>query len=310
MRLANIGECMVEATLDRAGPFAGPAKLGFGGDTLNTAVYARRCLPETDGRVAYVTALGDDVFSDSMLTAWRDEGLETDLVYRLAGRRPGFYAIATDEAGERRFYYWRREAAVRSLLEDGRDRDLAARLQSYDLLYLSGITLAILGDEGRGRLLALLQGLRDAGARVAFDGNHRPALWPEPAAAQAAYRAIGQLTDIALPTFDDEAALHGDGDVETTARRWLDWGAGEVVVKRGAAAARSSCRRTASRSPDGRSRRSSTPRRPATPSTAPTSPPASGEKRRSGPRPAAAPWPPKSSSTRARSFQAAGTSLD
>ena len=235
MRLAAIGECMVEATLDRAGPFAGPAKLGFGGDTLNTAVYARRCLPETDGRVAYVTALGDDVFSDSMLTAWRDEGLETDLVYRLAGRRPGFYAIATDEAGERRFYYWRREAAVRSLLEDSRDRDLAARLQGYDLLYLSGITLAILGDEGRGRLLALLQGLRDAGARVAFDGNHRPALWPEPAAAQAAYRAIGQLTDIALPTFDDEAALHGDGDVETTARRWLDWGAGEVVVKRGAA---------------------------------------------------------------------------
>ena len=229
MRLAAIGECMVEATLDRAGPFAGPAKLGFGGDTLNTAVYARRCLPETDGRVAYVTALGDDVFSDSMLTAWRDEGLETDLVYRLAGRRPGFYAIATDEAGERRFYYWRREAAVRSLLEDSRDRDLAARLQGYDLLYLSGITLAILGDEGRGRLLALLQGLRDAGARVAFDGNHRPALWPEPAAAQDAYRAIGQLTDIALPTFDDEVALYGDSEVETTAARWLDWGAREVV---------------------------------------------------------------------------------
>ena len=45
MRLAAIGECMVEATLDRAGPFAGPARLGFGGDTLNTAVYARRCLP-------------------------------------------------------------------------------------------------------------------------------------------------------------------------------------------------------------------------------------------------------------------------
>ncbi len=182
MRLAAIGECMVEATLDRAGPFAGPAKLGFGGDTLNTAIYARRCFPP-EAKVAYVSALGDDVFSDSMLAAWQDEGLETDLVYRLAGRRPGFYAIATDEAGERRFYYWRREAAVRSLLEDGRDGDLAARLQGYDLLYLSGITLAILGDRGRDRLLALLQGLRGAGSRVAFDGNHRQALWPEAAAA-------------------------------------------------------------------------------------------------------------------------------
>jgi len=233
MRLAAIGECMVEATLDRAGPFAGPARLGFGGDTLNTAVYARRCLPEAAG-VAYVTALGDDVFSESMLAAWQDEDLETELVYRLAGRRPGFYAIATDEAGERSFYYWRQEAAARSLLEDGRDADLAARLQGTDTVYLSGITLAILGEAGRSRLLDLLQNLRKAGATVAFDGNHRPALWPEPAAAQAAYQAIGRLTDIALPTFDDEAALHGDESVDATAERWLGWGAREVVVKRGA----------------------------------------------------------------------------
>ncbi len=169
-----------------------------------------------------------------MLAAWRAEGLETDLVYRLAGRRPGFYAIATDESGERRFYYWRREAAARSLLEDGRDRDLAARLQGFDLLYLSGITLAILGEEGRDRLLALLRDLRGAGAKVAFDGNHRPALWPEPTAAQAAYEAIGRLSDIALPTFEDEAALHGDETVDATAARWLAWGAREVVVKRGA----------------------------------------------------------------------------
>ena len=165
----------------------------------------------------------------------RTKGWETELVYRLAGRRPGFYAIATDEAGERRFYYWRREAAARSLLEDGRDGDLAARLQGSDTIYLSGITLAILGETGRDRLRALLQDLRKAGTTVAFDGNHRPALWPEPAAAQAAYETMGRLTDIALPTFDDEAALQGDSDVASTAQRWLGWGAREVVVKLGAA---------------------------------------------------------------------------
>ena len=234
MKLAAIGECMVEATLDRAGPFAGPARLGFGGDTLNTAVYARRCLPRGQGQVAYVTALGDDVFSDSMIAAWQAEGLDTDLVYRLPGRRPGFYAIATDEEGERSFHYWRREAAVRSLLEEQRDADLAERLQGFDMIYLSGITLAILGEDGRRSLLDLLQGLRDAGTTLAFDGNHRPALWPNPAAARSAYEAMGRLTDIALPTFDDEAALHGDGSAETTAKRWLDSGAREVVVKLGA----------------------------------------------------------------------------
>ncbi len=234
MRLAAIGECMVEATLDRAGPFAGPAKLGFGGDTLNTAVYARRCLPEKDGKVAYVTALGDDVFSDAMAAAWQAERLDTDLVYRLPGRRPGLYAISTDDQGERRFFYWRQEAAVRSLLEEGRDRDIAQRLAAFDLVYLSGITLAVLGELGRQRLHDLLRPLRADGLRIAFDGNHRPILWPDPGAAIAAYEAIGALTDIALPTLDDETALHGEGDAGTAAERWLALGAAEVAVKCGA----------------------------------------------------------------------------
>ena len=234
MKLAAIGECMVEATLDRAGPFAGPARLGFGGDTLNTAVYARRCLPDSGSKVSYVTALGDDVFSDDMAAAWQAEGLDTDLVYRLPGRRPGLYAISTDDAGERRFFYWRQEAAVRSLLEEGRDRDIAERLADFDLVYLSGITLAILGEAGRQSLFDLLRPLRADGLRVAFDGNHRPILWPDPGTAIAAYEAVGALTDIALPTLDDETALHGDGDAGTAAERWLARGATEVAVKCGA----------------------------------------------------------------------------
>ena len=36
-------------------------------------------------------------------------------------------------------------------------------------------------------------------------------------AAIAAYEAVGVLTDIALPTLDDETTLHGDGDARTAA---------------------------------------------------------------------------------------------
>jgi 2-dehydro-3-deoxygluconokinase len=42
------------------------------------------------------------------------------------------------------------------------------------------------------------------------------------------------VVDVALPTFEDEAALFGDADPEATARRWRDFGALEVAVKRGA----------------------------------------------------------------------------
>ena len=67
----------------------------FGGDSLNTAIYARR----SSAAVSYVTALGDDPFSGGMVAAWADEGLITSTVRRVAGRVPGLYWIKTDSAG-------------------------------------------------------------------------------------------------------------------------------------------------------------------------------------------------------------------
>jgi 2-dehydro-3-deoxygluconokinase len=83
----------------------------YGGDTLNTAIYLARLGASVD----YVTALGDDVWSDEMLSGRRAEDVGTDLVVRLAGRVPGLYIIRTDENGERRFYYWRDSALARQL---------------------------------------------------------------------------------------------------------------------------------------------------------------------------------------------------
>ena len=50
--IACIGECMIE--LKQAGD--GLYSRGYGGDTLNTAVYLARL----GNKVRYVTALGDD----------------------------------------------------------------------------------------------------------------------------------------------------------------------------------------------------------------------------------------------------------
>ncbi len=172
-----------------------------------------------------------------MIEAWRLEGLDDRLVYRLPGCLPGLYAIQTDSAGERSFDYWREDAAARRLLDYGRAADLADALAEFDLLYLSGITVAILWDRAGPALLDLLGRLRTAGTRVAFDSNHRPRLWPDGETAAVAYRQIGELADVALPTFGDEQPLFGDADPADAARRWLDWGAVEVVVKDGPSSA-------------------------------------------------------------------------
>jgi 2-dehydro-3-deoxygluconokinase len=55
-----------------------------------------------------------------------------------------------------------------------------ADLSDCGLLYLSGITLAILSDADRARLVNADGAHKAAGRSVAFDGNYRPRLWSDP----------------------------------------------------------------------------------------------------------------------------------
>jgi len=233
LKIACLGECLLELSSNGISPFSEAARLGYGGDTLNTSVYMARALAATDARVSFVTALGTDPFSDAMVAAWQGEGLDTGLVQRIEGALPGLYVIRTDPAGERSFFYWREQAAVRAMLDGPRVGRLRAALSGFDLLYLSGITVAVLREKAFPALLELVRVLAEEGVRIAFDSNHRPRLWGSGAEARSAYEALAPHVCAALPTFADETALFGDRSPESTARRWRRWGAGEVVVKNG-----------------------------------------------------------------------------
>lgn len=206
-RIACIGECMIEL---RENP-DGTLTRSFGGDTLNTAIYLARLGAVVD----YVTALGDDPWSDEMVAAWEAESVGTALVRRLPNRLPGLYIIQTDPAGERRFHYWRDSAAARLLFDLSDAPALADALSGYDLLYVSGITLSILGETGRTRLLAALDRARAQGGRVAFDTNFRPRGWPDHEVARTLYRQAFARSDIVLASTEDLAPLFGpEGEAE------------------------------------------------------------------------------------------------
>ncbi|HSA82631.1 MAG TPA: sugar kinase [Geminicoccaceae bacterium] len=230
-RVASVGECMVELRHRSATEL----ELAYGGDTLNFAVYLSRLARDRGGRVDYVTAVGDDAYSDGMLAMWQAEGVGTELALRLPGRLPGLYTIRVDARGERSFTYWRSHSAARELLKDGRAERLGEVLSGYDLLYLSGITLSILDPPQRTALLAIADAVRAAGGRVAFDSNYRPVGWPDRAAAQRAFDEILKRTDIALPTLEDEQALFGVPDARALADRLHRLGVAEVAIKRGPA---------------------------------------------------------------------------
>jgi 2-dehydro-3-deoxygluconokinase len=199
--VACIGECMIEL---RELPDGSLAR-GWGGDTLNTAVYLARL----GAKVDYLTALGDDPWSDEMLAGWEAEGVGTRLVQRLPGRLPGLYVIQTDAQGERRFSYWRGEAPARQLFELAGTAALAAALPGYELIYLSEITLSLYGEAGRERLWAALASARAGGSRVAFDTNFRPRGWPDAGVARTAFRRAMATADIVLASSEDLELLFG-----------------------------------------------------------------------------------------------------
>ena len=228
-KIAVIGECMIELSQKGA-----EVSRGFGGDTLNTSVYiARQVAPEAL-TVNYVTALGTDSFSQQMLEAWQSEHIDTSLIQRMENRLPGLYYIETDDTGERTFYYWRNEAAAKFWLESEDAAAICEALSTFDYLYLSGISLAILSPTSREKLLSLLRECRANGGKVIFDNNYRPRLWSSREETQQVYQQMLQCTDIAFLTLDDEDALWGEKPVEDVIARTQAAGVSEVVIKRGA----------------------------------------------------------------------------
>lgn len=225
MRFLAIGECMIEMSRSENALW----RQGFAGDTLNTAWYMRALLPP-EWEVDYFTVLGTDPLSEAMLRFMAGAGIGTGCIARHPDRAPGLYMISL-EAGERSFTYWRDQSAARTLADDaGR---LARVTEGADMLYLSGITMAIVGAAGRETMLAQLRRFRETGGRIAFDPNLRPKLWPDRAEMCRMVEATASLADIVLPSHDDEAAHFGDASPEATARRYVALGVPEVVVKNG-----------------------------------------------------------------------------
>lgn len=225
-RIVAIGESMVELSPTAA---EGQYGLGFAGDTLNTAWYLRHLLGPAD-QVDYVTAVGTDKISDQMLGFLDDAGIGTAHIQRKPDRTVGLYLIQLDK-GERSFAYWRGESAARTMVQE--PEALRRALDGADIAYLSGITIAILPAEDRKMLGGILSEFRKAGGRVVFDPDLRPRLWKDAAEMTSAVMEMAGISDIVLPSYEDEATWFGDADPAGTARRYTDAGASCVVVKNG-----------------------------------------------------------------------------
>lgn len=228
-KLLAIGEAMAELRHSAADADAGYS-VGFAGDTFNTAVYCARALP-ADHRVSFMSRVGIDPLSESFLELADAEKLDTQNISRDPEYNIGIYSVSTDGSGERSFHYWRESSAARRMfLIDESVRFIPAA----QIVYLSGITLAILHPAARRRLMDHLKETSDEGKTlVAFDSNFRPRLWESHEMAEQVITEMWSIADIALPSIDDEMELYKEKSEDAVIERFAsrDWKA--CAIKRG-----------------------------------------------------------------------------
>ena len=231
-RIIAFGECMLEFAHIEGSNY----QSGFSGDVLNMCVYLQRTLRNSEAGamdVCFMTAVGQDRFSEEMVAGWKREQIDTALVFRSEDKKPGLYIINTDKTGERYFTYWRDASAARQALSYLRQAGGIDFLPEAQMFYFSGISVAILTPEDRKYLLKIIRALRKRGTKIAFDPNYRPSLWCDAEEAGHWINACYRLCDIALSGLADEQALFGINNIDAITARLLGAGVQEIIIKAG-----------------------------------------------------------------------------
>jgi 2-dehydro-3-deoxygluconokinase len=207
---------------------SGAPRSGFGGDALNTAVYLAREAPEL--RVSLATVVGDDRSSDALVALCRAEAVDVSHLRQVPGAEIGRYRVTLDAEGERAFAYERSHSPFRGAL----DRDgLLPEPSEVDLLYFSGISMAVLHEPGRRALYEYAIEVRHLGGLIAYDPNHRPALWNAPSEARSWLARVTSVADFVLASTDDGRALTGLTTAAEIVVSLRQGGTAEVVVTDG-----------------------------------------------------------------------------
>lgn len=193
-----------------------------GGSPLNIAVGL--------ARLGQPTALAARLSADPFGTILRRhlDGSGVDQRYARTAAEPSTIALIELADGQARYQF----------SADGPD----FRWTPAELAFLPGGarglhfgSLASWLPPGDGAIVAAVSRIRAAGeVLVSYDPNIRPALQPDADAARAQVELSVCQAHVVKASADDLQWLYGPCDPGTVARRWLDLGAGLVVVTAGA----------------------------------------------------------------------------
>jgi 2-dehydro-3-deoxygluconokinase len=205
-----IGETLLQLTAPEGGSLERSAELlvSTAGAESNVASHLAR-LGHTAGML---TAVGDDPWGRRITLDLADAGVDVSRVAVIADAPTGVYTKGRAD-GRSRVWYHRAGSAASRLSPD----DLARAEPMPRLIHTSGIVPAL--SPTCAALAQQLPGLRERGALLSFDVNHRPGLW-DAATAAPVLAALARRADIVFVGRDEAERLWGLSD-DTALRELL-----------------------------------------------------------------------------------------
>ncbi len=218
-KILAIGECMIELSAIAHNQY----QSAFAGDTLNTLYYLAQ-----HSDCSYMTVIGQDQRSEAFKSFLIQNKIKTDYVVSHPEKQMGLYLIDNDASGERYFSYYRNDSAAKTLMTFWSNITIE-QLCQFDVIYLSGITLAILGENDAIQLINHLERYQHQGGQIFFDNNYRSKLWCNPKQAHKLFQTIHQLASVIFVTYADEQDCYQDSNIEACYRRYQAYAALTVI---------------------------------------------------------------------------------
>lgn len=219
--IAIIGECLIE--LSANGSLADTSTLNkyFGGDTVTTAVAVARL----GGNVTYLTKVGNDGFSEFILSALKKENIDTSLI-KTNNEQNGMY-IVSKMAEKKEVLYYKRKTAATKLSIDDIDEECIKKLK---MVYSTGVVQS-LSASSRELVRETFRIAKENDVMTAYDPNYTSCFMNSEDTKEY-FEEIIDFTDIIFLSLKNDAAqLYDFTSIDKVMNYFWDRGVKIVVIK-------------------------------------------------------------------------------
>lgn len=222
------GEAMALLIADTTGPLEEVEHFtrAMSGAEVNVSIGLSRLGHKTE----YLTRLGDDPFGHYIKKSLEKNGIGTSLITFDDVYRTGIQLKnrTTDGSDPCAPYYRKGSAASRITPSEIEQIDLS----DVDLVHVTGIPPA-LSLSAREATFRLIDRAKEAGIRVTFDPNLRPALWENTETMRTVINQLSEKADLILPGIAECEILTGSRDFDEIFRFYRNMGIHIVIIKDG-----------------------------------------------------------------------------